>query len=96
MCHVPEGNPTNSAPPVRCWLSAAHRGAWRTIVSATGVNQGSEADDGIVAGVYGGTEKIAAKTGFFDAYRRSQIYVTQRRPDHRMQGAKRGANAGRR
>jgi hypothetical protein len=28
------------------------------------VNQGSEADDGIVAGVYGGTEKIAAKAGF--------------------------------
>jgi hypothetical protein len=28
------------------------------------VNQGSEADDGIVAGVYGGMEKIAAKTGF--------------------------------
>jgi len=28
------------------------------------VNQGSEADDGIAAGVYGGMEKIAAKTGF--------------------------------
>jgi len=59
-----EGNPANSAPPVRCELSTAHRGAWRTIVSATGVNQGSEADDGIAAGVYGGMEKIAAKTGF--------------------------------
>src|SRR6185437_11141768 len=49
-----EGNPANSAPPVRCELSTAHRGAWRTIASATGVNQGSEAGDGIVAGVYGG------------------------------------------
>jgi hypothetical protein len=59
-----EGNPTNSAPPVRCELSTAHRGAWRTIVSAAGVNQGSEADDGIAAGAHGGTGKIAAKAGF--------------------------------
>lgn len=32
----------------------------------------------------------------FDVYRRSQIYVTQGRPDQRLQGAKRGANAARR
>jgi hypothetical protein len=64
VSHSAKETPANSAPPVRCWLSAAQRDAWRTIVSAAGVNQGSEADDGIVAGVYGGMEKIAARTGF--------------------------------
>jgi hypothetical protein len=28
------------------------------------VNQGSEADDGMAAGVYGGMEEIAVKSGF--------------------------------
>ena len=40
--------------------------------------------------------KQSRKTRRSTTYRRSQIYVTQRQQDHLIQGAKRGANAGRR
>jgi hypothetical protein len=44
----------------------------------------------------GGMEIAAARTGGSMTYRRSQMYVTQMTAGSRLQGAKRGANAGRR
>src|SRR5690242_10138369 len=73
-------------------------------VSGTDVNQEASRDIAVDASAVAGKAaqgrlpraQESRKGGWSTTYRRSQIYVTQRRPDHRMQGAKRGANAGRR